>query len=138
MPGSTSLGIRYPLSSEAPAGHSQMQTLAGDVNLLLDQGFAGFPFAVQAGGPVAFAFGGGAGPVGVPVTFTAGRFTQAPLLVFGLNMGTYTGAKTPRLSPGGGSTAGFTFNCYLEGGAFTGTIYGYWLAIQMLPGAAAG
>lgn len=35
MPGSTPLGIRYPLTSEPPAGSPDMQRLAGDVDGLL-------------------------------------------------------------------------------------------------------
>ena len=32
MPATTARGLRYPLSNEAPAGHLQMQALAGDTN----------------------------------------------------------------------------------------------------------
>lgn len=41
MPGSTPLGIRYPLTSEPPAGSPDMQRLAGDVDGLLT-----FPYGV--------------------------------------------------------------------------------------------
>jgi hypothetical protein len=41
MPGATPKGIHYPLASEAPAGHSQMQTLATDVDNLILPNFPG-------------------------------------------------------------------------------------------------
>lgn len=56
MPGSTTLGIRFPLSSEPPAGNENMQTLAGDVDGLLqavDQSAYGCAGLDANQGPVA-------------------------------------------------------------------------------------
>lgn len=75
MPGATPLGIRFPLVSEPPAGNSDMQRLAGDVDPLLP---AGIPYACAG-------LDANQGPVGTTgAVFVGGwvaRYTQGGMTV---------------------------------------------------------
>jgi hypothetical protein len=110
-----------------------MQRLAGDVNLLLDQGFAGFPYAVAAGTAnvtLAAATQGTAS-----VTFPAGRFTQNPMLLATIVLGTAQVAYVRSTGTITKDGAGLAVNTTP---ALSTTYTVHWLAIQMVTGAGPG
>ena len=135
MPGSTPLGIRYPLSSEAPAGHTQMQTLAGDVDTLLGSGFAGTPYAMAAGHVSTSSIAAG-GTANVAVTFPAGRFSQAPLVQATVNV---TGPnQTYAVRVTSITTAGANLAVSTSATSSPGVATVAWMAVQMTASTAAG
>jgi hypothetical protein len=106
-----------------------MQTLAGDVNGLLENGFPGFPWAMAAGLTV-LTFTAAVQSNIVPVTFPAGRFAVAPIVVMGINS---VGTSTPimvRMSSAP-TSSGFSMVANATS-SMSGTYNIGWVAVQML------
>jgi hypothetical protein len=105
MPGSTTRGIRYPLTSEPPAGAPNMQTLATDTNDRLANGGRG-TYTFNVNGEAAIPHGLGRTPVGicaqtvnstlyqVTISSTAANSTNFNVIIFRRD----TGAIVPSTS----------------------------------------
>lgn len=98
--------------------------------------FRGLPYAVQAGTAsitvTAAAYGS------ATINFTAGRFTQAPVVFTNIN-GIPSGSS--KFSSRAASSGTASFVCYLytgDGTTATSTVPIYWMAVQMTSGTAVG
>jgi hypothetical protein len=134
MPGSTALGIRYPLLSEPPVVHTDMQRLAGDVDTLLAQGFAGTPYAMATGTVTTASIAAG-GTLNQAITFPAGRFSVAPF-VFAQHVAGPNQPYAIRTSSITASGANLAIGIAATSSAGAATVQ--WVAIQMTASAAAG
>lgn len=127
MPATTSLGIPYPLSTDPPAGHTQMQSLASKVDDLLQQGFPGTPWAMAAG-QVPFTFTAET-TKSVAVTFPSSRFAVTPIAAVGIPSAPPVALYEPRLSPI--TATGMTINlAFAAAQTYTGAVS--YIAVQML------
>lgn len=126
MPGSTTLGIRYPLSTEPPAGHSDMQRLAGDVDGLMSRGVAGpvgaYKKVTRAAAqsiphntPTPIIWDATPQPGSLPCTISGSRLTVA-------QAGLYDALGTLTFNGTSGSTGAYGVDIGVNGGRYHGWI----------------
>jgi hypothetical protein len=141
-------GLSYPESGDHTRTWEYWQTLATQVDTLLKDKFVQYSasgqIAVTAGGitrPVPFATQVGLNSVSLSQTvsattaivFSAGRFTQPPMVVAtSADETLFASAYSP-------TTTGFTLAAtHYNGQPLTGNYFSYWHAIQIAPGSGPG
>lgn len=117
----------FALGDTAPADW------ANQVKANFDQIAAQLPFAFSAGTTSITLSSAASGSTSV--TFPAGRFTQIPIVTFG------RGANGNKfvVNNSGLTTSGMTVTVASgDGSSYTGTVFVYWMAVQMASASAAG
>lgn len=136
--GETLMGARpYPYVTRKPrAGERVVMLPQGRsyiiIGALADASY-GAPFAMAAGSTAIGALAAGASVDATAVTFPAGRFTQPPIVMVSSDNTRLTLQVSP--SP---TTSGFTLRASNWSGGAAAAATGYWQAVQMLSGSAAG
>jgi len=98
--------------------------------------FRALPYAVEAGTATVSLSAASVGSA--TVNFTAGRFTQAPIVFTNIN-GIPSGSSKLSARAASASTASFVTYLYTgDGTTATSTVPIYWMAVQMTAGAASG